>query len=341
MRKYGLFLGMFFSLFAFSWGWAQTQPAASKPSSPAASTPGSIPIVNVGNHVKPLPSEKPKKTAVPSQTTKPATEKPKSVATKPQTTKPQKREEKKIKVETKKLLHPREAEIGKEVFFVVTEETPQIPEGAWIKGKITEVKKMEKNEPGKMTILLESISFLELTLPLSGTVEVIREKDKDSLGGKDIFILVGSQVEILVPKNLYLKKGSAKKIKRSKGLLTASINLENGNLVFKWGSFKKYFWKMQVYLEAPSGLTLEDIQTDSLRLIKINNYVLPQPLSPLEDKIKVADHDKNKVQELLYKFDGWELVQYLPEGESTLLFVASTKDGKPIEAIAKIKMEIR
>jgi hypothetical protein len=62
-------------------------------------------------------------------------------------------------------------------------------------------------------------------------------------------------------------------------------------------------------------------------------------VAPSTDKIKVADHDKNNVQELDYKFDGWELIQYLPGGSSTLLFSASTKDGRPIEATARVTME--
>jgi hypothetical protein len=236
-------------------------------------------------------------------------------------------EEKNFTVEARQMVHSRQNQVGQSVLFVVAEGPAR---GAVVMGKIVVLQRMERDQPGRLKIALES----------GGNVEVVREKGKDDVSGKEVFMMVGYKQAVAMPKKVSLRPpSSTSKVKKGKGgPITAQATVEEGNVAVKVGTLK-YPTKLDVYLEPPSSVKLADINEESLRLIRVNDIPLAQPVAPSTDKIKVADHDKNNVQELDYKFDGWDLIQYLPGGSSSLLFSASTKDGKPIEATARVTME--
>jgi hypothetical protein len=256
-----------------------------------------------------------------------ATPKTEKVKKTPAAPKEAKVEEKNFTVEARQMVHSRQNQVGQPVLFVVAEGPAR---GAVVMGKIVELQKMEKDQPGRLKISLES----------GGNVEVLREKGKDELGGKDVFMMVGYKQAVAMPKKVSMKAPpTASKAKKGKGgPISAQAAVEEGKVTVKMGTLK-YPTKLDVYFEPPASMKLADINEESLRLVRVNDVPLPQPVAPSPDKIKVADHDKDNVQELDYKFDGWTVIQYLPGGTSSLLFSASTKDGKPIEATARVTTE--
>ncbi|MFO1520396.1 MAG: hypothetical protein U1F57_12170 [bacterium] len=293
---------------------------------------------------KPVKAEKPVKTEKPVKVEKPAkeeaavkpakAERPKKAAT----AEPKAEVSKNLTVESKQFVHSKVNEVGSPVLFAVADGPAR---GTLILGKITEIQKMEKDQPGKLKINLESIALPGGgAAPFSGVVEVIREKGKDELGGKDVFMAAGYKQPVSISKKVTIKAAPAKKAKPAKGLLTSNAAIADGTVSVKVGVLK-YPAKLDIYLEPPNGLKVADLNEESIRIVKVNDVVLPKPIAPTSDKIKVADHDKNNIQELDYKFDGWEVIQYLPEGNSTVTINAATKDGKPIEATAKVNSEFR
>jgi hypothetical protein len=194
-------------------------------------------------------------------------------------------------------------------------------------GKIAEIEKMQKDQPGQIKITIEGF----------GTMTAVREKDKDTYGGKEVFMPVGYRQNIQLSRKVNVP-AKAKSKTRSKGLITANVEIGSGNLIVKMGTLK-YPVKIDVYLEPSGSLPVTDIKEDSIRLTSVNGFDLPKPIGPSDEKIKVADHNRNNIQELNYKFEGWEVIQYLPEGSSTVNFSASAKDGRPIEATAKVTIE--
>jgi len=293
----------------------------------------------MGDQIKPEGGVKPEKKVKPEEEGEPKAvrrERPRRVVPKEV-----KVEEKALTLEARQMVHSKQTEVGQPVLFVVAAGPAK---GAVVVGKVIEIQKMEKDEPGRVKIALDSVSSGGGSTPLSGTIQVQREKGKDELGGKEVFMLVGYKQPVPVPKKLSLKAPpppmKAAKKGKVQGPILASASVEDGPISVKVGALK-YPNKLNVYLEPPGSLKLADINEESIRLIRVNEVSLPRPVGPTPDKIKVADTNKNNVQELGYKFDGWEVIQYLPEGSSNLVFSATTKDGKPIEASTRVTVEYR
>jgi len=250
-------------------------------------------------------------------------------------------------LESRQLVHSRISQVGDEVIFVVAENYPPkggalLPKGTLVVGKIAVIERMQKDQAGGIRISLDTVlSPSGAAIPMNGTLEVIRQKGQDNLGGKEVFIPVG----LRQPANI-TKKFSGRvnprplRNKPPKGLLMAPAEIDDGEITIKIADLK-YPTRLDVAVEGPQGIEATDLKEDSLKIVRINDFILPRPLTPLDEKIKVADRNKNKVKDISYKFAGWDLVRYLPEGTSTLVLNAQTKDGKPVELTATVKTEYK
>jgi hypothetical protein len=345
MKPSRFLIASFISLTFIATSWAQQTAPAPQPapapqqtpapapqpgaqtSPPPTAAPAEIPVIRLGDQVKPE-KEKPK----PEEAQKP------EKVVKKQPKRPPVEVPKTVSIESKQLVHSKVSQVGNEVIFVVGD-NPMIPKGSLILGKISEIERMQKDEPGRIKINLSTLSAPSgASTPLTGTVEAMREKDKDSFGGKEMFILPGSKFSVPLPKKPGLRAAPRSKTKPLKGLLSASAEMEQDHLSIKIGNLR-YPARVGVYIEPPSGLKITDLNEDSLRIIRINDLVLPTPIRPSDEKIKVADHNKNNIQDMRYSFIGWDVIQYFPQGSSRVVFSASTKDGRPIEAMATVTVD--
>ncbi len=310
----------------------QKEPTPPAPAPNEKSTESTeIPVVKMGEQIKPEvqkapPAEKTKGSSAPIRVEEVRT----------------------LVVESRQLVHSKNSEVGDTVYFTVSENAPDrnpiFSKGALILGKITEIEKIKSNNPGRLKINLDQLSTTGTTssaalVPFSGTIEISREKGEDGIDGKEIFLKVGAKKKISLSKKMNLKSGYRPlRPKPMKGTLSASAETGEATVSVKLG-YLKYPSKIDVYIEPPKGLSIEDLDQDSLKLVRINDFYLPTPILPIEGKIRVADHNENQVEDLGYSLKGWHVVQYLPEGASRLYFSALTKKGKPIEATATVRLE--
>lgn len=323
---------------------ANPAPAANPP---PANTAKEIPVISIGDQVKPINNPKEEKE-------KPSTNSEENVANKKVVRKtvqnpkmPRVDLNVPLVLESKQLVHSRLSQVGDEVVFVVGENypakgSPLLPKGTVVVGKISAMERMQKDQPGGIRVNLEAVlSPGGAAMPLSGTLEVLRQKGQDSLGGKEVFIPVGFKQNANLTKKVPARVAAkTARPKPPKGQLNSAAVVVADEVSVKLSDLK-YPTRVDILVEAPQGMDVTDLKEDSIRIVRINDFTLPRTITPLDDKIKVADRNKNNVKDISYRFPGWDVIRYLPEGNSTIILNAQTKDGKPVEMIATIRNEYR
>jgi len=307
-------------------------PAAAPQAAPAAQPSSTIPVISVGQKVKPEAAEKTEE------------DKPKTAAKKA-APKPIRIDN--IVLESRQLVHSRVSRVGDPVLFVFAENAPNrgpvlIPKGSIVIGKIVEIENQKGDEAGRVKIELEVLhNGNGNPIPFYGTVEAKRSHKTDNYGNRrEVFMTPGSRHTIAYSKKNTTRGWAKPQYTRAKGAVIASGEIGNGPAVIKVGDLR-YPSKLELFIEPPAGLKAEDINETSIKLVKVNDMILPIPVPVLDEKIKVADFNKNTINELRVKFRGWDVLEYLPEGNSTLTFTGMTKNGKPFEALTTYRVEYR
>lgn len=299
--------------------------------SPTASKERSIPVVPAGNNVKPGRKEQ----YEPSE----PVERPKTVRKAPRPARI--KEMGPVALELRQSIHSRLSSVGDEVIFTVadpgSERSPSIPRGTVVVGRINAIEKPQKNAPGRVQIALQKvIAQAGTTLPLSGNMELASNPEVS--GNKETFIPVGARQSFTPATRLTIRPSKLPKtVTRA---LTAQAEIEKGPLIFK-PKEARFPQKVTVYIEPPSGLKVSDLRENSAKLIRVNQTALPSLVAMDPEKPKVTDYNKNKIQDLKFSFKGWEIAQYLSEGDSTLVFSLLTQDGRTVEAPAQVRVEFR
>lgn len=306
-----------------------------------------IPVISIGDQVKPMKGDK-APSAKENTNESPNTGTKKIVKKSPPSPKIQKVDINiPLLLEAKQLVHSRISQIGDEVVFVVAENYPNkgaplLPKGSIVVGKISAIERIQKDQPGGIRVTLEAVfSPTGAAIPISGVLELARQKGQDNFGGKEAFIPVGIKLPATLNKR-FTNRVAARpaRTKAPKGLLSAPAQMDDASIQIKLGDLK-YPTRLDLIIEGPQGMEVTDLQENSIKIVRVNDFTLPRPLIPLDEKIKVADRNKNKVKDISYKFQGWELIRYLPEGTSTLVINAQTKNGKPVEITATVNTEYR
>lgn len=337
MKKCASFISFSF-LFLFS-TLSFSQESGPAAAAPAPAPASSIPVISIGNQVKPMPKNEVKpeaKKEIKKEENKEVTEKSekpvrRTPVKRPKT--PRVEEAKSIVLESKQLIHSRISQVGDSVLFAATDSSP-FAKGSSFIAEIVEIEKMKKDKPASIKLNFEA---------LGTTLEISREKNSDNWGGKDILIPIGTLKSLVLNKKAILNSKTItknSKVKTAKALLSATGELEDPILMVKLGDLK-YPTKIELILEPSSGFTVEDVQQDSLKLMRLNDFSLINPVEPNFDKIKVADHNKNGIKDIKYLFSGWDLIKYLPPGTSKLYFSAVTKSGKSIEIVGTARLEYK
>ncbi len=329
---------------------SQATPATAAPAPAANSGSKDIPVISIGDQVKPMAGsdkEKPKDKTSSDTPASSNTPTPKKVVKRAVSQRVSKVEANTpLLLESRQLIHSRLSQVGDEVVFVVAENYPKnsplLPKGTIVVGKISAIQRMDKDQPAGIRVNLEAVFGPSgNAIPISGTWEVIRQKGQDNWGGKEAFAPVGFRQAANINKKFSTRVSSRPtKIKPPKGQLSAPGEIEEGNITIKLGDLR-YPTRIEAIVEAPQGMDVTNLKEDSIKIVRINDFTLPRPLTPLDDKIKIADRNKNKVKDIGYKFTGWDFVRYLPEGTSSVVMSAQTKDGKPVEIIATVKTEYK
>ncbi len=314
--------------------------AKAQTSQPASgSTKTEIPVISIGNQVKPTKSgeEKTEKAEKTDKKEKPATSK-KSVERAPKVARIDT-----VPLELKQTIYSRKSQVGNEVTFIVAENVPSkgvpvLSRGTPVIGKISAIEKPAKKNPGKLVIAFDHIVTASGgSVPFTATVELVSQQDKGGSYGKEIFMPAGFKQSV-APSSVVKSAGRPQKLKSTKGTLTAKAEVSDISIRVNDG---KLPGKIEVYVEPPTGMKVTDLKDDSLKLVRVNDFALLKPLNSDAGNAKVGDFNKNNIQDLKFVFDGWELSKYLPAGSSVIVFSGMTKAGKPIEATGHAKVEFK
>ncbi len=314
---------------------ASTPKANPTPPSNEKTENSSIPVIKLGDQIKPInPENTPKKNSD-KHGNEEATSENKTKKSTPRVTKVQ--DLKSVVLETRQVLHGKMAQEGETVLFVAAENAPAsgnpvIQKGTLIVGKIIGTKKAQKNEPGAIQIQLEGISAGSGNLlPFGSSIEIPSDN-------KDLFVPIGYRQKVILPKGVNLRTTYRPlKAKSPKAVLTAASEIGSSEITLK-SSGLKYPTKLEVYIEPPQTPAGVSLSESGFQLVRINDFYLPTPIEPADEKIKISDHNKNNVQDFRYTFRGWDIIKYLPEGSSRLVFSTTTTKGKTVESVAMLRV---
>ncbi len=312
---------------------AAPAPAPAPQAAPApAAQQNQIPVISIGQKIKPEATEKTDEEK-PKTTSKKAAPKPIRIDN--------------VALEARQLVHSRVSRVGDPVLFVFSENAPNrgtalIPKGSIVIGKVVEIEDQKGDTPGHIKVDLEVLhNGNGNPIPFYGTIEAKRSHKTDNYGNRrETFLLPGYRQTIPYSRKNSVRGWTKPQYVRAKGAAIATAEIGNNPATIKVGDLR-YPSKLDVFIEPPAGMKPEDINETSIKLVKVNDMILPIPVAVLDEKIKVADFNKNTINELRVKFRGWDVLEYLPEGNSTLIFTGMTKNGKPFEALSTYRVEYR
>jgi hypothetical protein len=89
---------------------------------------------------------------------------------------------------------------------------------------------------------------------------------------------------------------------------------------------------VDVLIEAPRVMTLDDVNTGSVVLYRVNNFVIPTSVPLSGAKAKTGDRNKNGIPDIGLSIGAWDFIKYQPRGNNTLTFRGRLKNGEPFEA---------
>ncbi len=323
-----------FSILMFLPVFILASHAKAQTSQPATgSTKTEIPVISIGNQVKPTKSgeEKPEKNGKTTASKKSVERAPKVARIDT------------VPLELKQTIYSRKSQVGNEVTFIVAENVPSkglpvLSRGTPVIGKISAIEKPAKKNPGKLVIAFDHIVTASGgSIPFTATVELVSQQDKGGSYGREIFMPAGFR-QAVAPSSVVKSAGRPQKIKSTKGTLSAKAEVNDISIRVNDGKVPS---KIDVYIEPPTGMKVTDLKEDSLKLIRVNDFALLKPLNSEAGNAKVGDFNKNNIQDLKFVFDGWELSKYLPAGSSVIVFSGMTKGGKPFEATGHSKVEFK
>lgn len=227
---------------------------------------------------------------------------------------------------------------GETVYFTANEDVgsgrPVITAGAVGRGTIQQV--VSDKKKGKVVVALDSIQAVNGdSIPVGGDVMVEGQGAQASVAFGDKFTATLDEKVVIRPKPPAprpkkgevppeIKKGSVEI--RGKGVKTdIKKGVAKGNV--------------EVVLEAPKGMTVDDVELASVALTKVNSFSLPNPVRTSSDKSKVGDRNKNGVTDVNLSIGAWDFVKYQPRGNNVLTFSGRMKNGTPFEATGGVTVD--
>ncbi len=215
---------------------------------------------------------------------------------------------------------------GETVYFTASEDVgkgrPVISSGAVGKGTVKEAKADKKK--GALLVTLDSIEAVSgESVSLGGDVSVEGQGGQAAVAVGDRFTATLDEKVVVrgkpkKPEEIFVdKKASAEIV--GKGV---KVDIKKGTAK---GS-------VDVLLEAPRGMTLDDVNTGSVVLYRVNNFIIPNPVPLSGAKAKTGDRNKNGIPDIALSIGAWDFIKTQPRGNNTLTFRGRLKNGEPFEA---------
>lgn len=202
--------------------------------------------------------------------------------------------------------------------------------GALGKGKVTSVDNTKKS--GKLVVQVQSINAVnDEAVNISGDVTVEGKGGQAAIG-------VGERFTATVDEKTVIRKKPKKKETPPPNFKQgfAEIRGKDVKADIKKGQAKG---KIQVLIEPPKGVAVDDLDPSTLALVKVNGRDLPEAVQPLSGKITAGDRNKNGTSDLAFEFNAWDFIKFQPRGLNTVVFKGKIKDGTEYEASAKATID--
>jgi hypothetical protein len=179
-----------------------------------------------------------------------------------------------------------------------------------------------------VVVALDSIQAVNGdSVPVGGQVSVEGKDGQAAVAFGDKFTASIDEKIVVRPRPASRKKSEVPDVKRG----SAEIRGSGVKADIRKGVARG---TVEVLLEAPKGMTMDDLDTSSVSLYKVNNFELPQPVVAAASKMKVGDRNKNGVPDVNLLFDAWEFIKYQPRGNNVVYFKGRMKNGTAFEASA-------
>ncbi|MFO1462813.1 MAG: hypothetical protein U1F66_03485 [bacterium] len=226
---------------------------------------------------------------------------------------------------------------GETVYFLANEDVgsgkPVIASGAVGRGTIKNVQADKKK--GKLTVALDSIQAVNgESVPVGGDVTVEGQGGQAAIAFGDKFTATLDEKVVIRPKPApRAKKGEeVPEVKKA----NVEIRGKGVKVDIRKGSAKG---SVEIVLEAPKGMMVDDVDVNSVALTKVNSFSIPSPVRASADKAKVGDRNKNGVTDLNFSIEAWDFVKYQPRGNNVVTISGRMKNGTPFEASSGVTID--
>ena len=207
---------------------------------------------------------------------------------------------------------------GETVYFTSNEDVgtgrPVIAAGAVGRGTIKQV--LADKKKGKLVVALDSVQAVNgESVPVGGDVMVEGQGTQASVAFGDKFTATLDEKISIRPKPAPRVKKGEEPPEIKKG--SVEIRGKGVKVDIKKGSAKG---GVEVVLEAPKGMTVDDVDVNSIAMTKVNSFVLPNPVRASAAKTKVSDRNKNGVTDINLSIEAWDFIRYQPRGNNVVTF---------------------
>lgn len=194
-------------------------------------------------------------------------------------------------------------------------------------GKVIEADKKAK----KIVVTFDEIEgYNGESMGIGGTINLEAEKEQASAA-------VGERFTATTDERVVVKSRRRKKVEAEAPLMGfIEINGKGSSVDIKKGKAKG---RVQMILEAPKGYTADDIQVETVRLIKVNSHELEMPVKPDAKDPKEGDKNKNGTSDWEMYFGSWDFVKNQPRGTNTIYVRGNLKNGQPFEASTRVQID--
>ncbi len=228
---------------------------------------------------------------------------------------------------------------GETVYFTASEDVgsgrPVISSGAVGRGTVKNVQDDKKK--GKLVVALDSIQAVNGdSIPVGGDVTVEGQGTQAAVAFGDKFTATLDEKIVLRPKPPAPrpKKGETGPPEPKKGSL--EVRGKGVKVDIRKGEAKG---SVELWIEAPKGMTADDIELNSVTLTKVNSFELPSPVRTSADKAKAGDRNKNGVSDVNLSMNAWDFVKYQPRGNNVVTVSGRMKNGTPFEASGGVTID--
>jgi hypothetical protein len=97
--------------------------------------------------------------------------------------------------------------------------------------------------------------------------------------------------------------------------------------------------KVQIILEPPPGVTIEDIDLASVVFYRVNSFEFPSPILVQTNKNTIGDRNKNGISDASLSINGWDFIRFQPRGKNIVYFMGNTKGGEPFGASTGVTID--